>query len=93
MSTQTNTTKPLFNAAQTILLKTYCQGEFSSLLDLTSEIELKSALDKAGDTLLVFLVLELADSEDCLDLVTAHQRLDTAVESINEVIEQIIQAS
>lgn len=93
MSTQITIEKPLFNAAQTILLKTYCQGEFAGLLDITSEVELKSELTQSGDSLLGYLFIELGDSEDCIDLATAHQRLDSTIASINEVIDHIIQAS
>jgi hypothetical protein len=78
--------KPLFNPAQRIALESYCGGEFDYLLSITKQEVLDHTLRECGDTLLAFIVKELADSEDCENTKDAIRRLDIAVSDINEVL-------
>lgn len=48
---------------------------------------------EVGDTLFVFLMAELAESEDCEDLDTAIRRVETAINQLTEVRAALEQAA
>ena len=69
----------MINPSQRIMLDTYAGGEFSHV----------TTVDEArtqGDTLFVFLFLELSDGEECHDLLTASGRVNTAVTNLRSVL-------
>lgn len=78
------------NVAQSLLLKTYDNGEFASL---TGEPDVLNAVKSAGDTLLTFLFRELSTQEDCHDLDTAERRLQVAIDQIDQVATALSEAN
>lgn len=71
------------NAWQRAVCKTYGHGDFDHFAD---DPDWRQNLDACGDTLFMFLMIELGDMEDCGDARTALQRLHTARDDINEAI-------
>lgn len=67
-----------FNEAQKIALATYGEGDYAHI---TSLDECKDV----GDGLFTFLMIELADSEDCDTLEEAARRIQMAVEQLYAV--------
>lgn len=70
------------NQFQKVLMSTYAQGEFA-------HITTRKELDECGDTLFIFLMLELATKEDCDSTEEAIKRLTCAVNDINDVIRNL----
>jgi hypothetical protein len=58
------------NRAQQIVAETYCNGELNCP-------DVMDTLESCGDGLFRFLMNELSDAEDCVDLETAMNRIDT----------------
>jgi hypothetical protein len=67
-----------FNKAQQIVQQTYGGGDYAHLTTLDE-------CRDAGDTLFTFLMIELADSEDCSTLEEAARRVDSATDQLGEV--------
>lgn len=70
--------KPLLNKAQIILREIYDNGEFKNIKSVEETKD-------CGDGLFTFLMYELADSEDCYNLVTAINRVETAIAQLQTV--------
>lgn len=64
-----------WNAYQKLALEEYSHGDFAHCTT-TREV---------GDALLRFILTELATSEDCEDIYTAIQRMETAERDIADV--------
>lgn len=77
--------KSFINAAQAQCLKTYEGGEFAHLLEQPSEETFMKACKECGDTLLVFLMIELSAAEGCDSETEAASRLDKAIEQLQAV--------
>lgn len=73
------------NASQAIVLGSYCNGEFSHLLDCKSADSFDAALQECGDGLLKFMVRELAESEGVDGLEEGLRRLMVAVDQLGSV--------
>ena len=77
----------IINPAQELAISNYArvrheQGEFSYLLDIETPSEFRAGLLSCGDTLMVFLVDELATSEGVESLQDAYSRVDVAVNQL-----------
>ncbi len=57
-----------FNAAQKVVLQSYCDGEYAHLTDMAS-------VNNSSDGLFKFLMSETSDEEGCEDIVHALRRL------------------
>lgn len=71
------------NAWQRAVCKTYGGGDFSHFVD---DPDWRRNIRDCGDTLFAFLMIELADKEDCDDAETALQRLRSARDDIDTAI-------
>jgi hypothetical protein len=74
------------NPWQRAVCETYAEGDFRHVPD---EPDWRAALDDCGDTLFRFLMIELADSEDCDSAETALQRLERARADIEQAISDV----
>jgi hypothetical protein len=72
-------TPPVINPSQRVLLGTYANGEFA-------HVETLQQVRDAGDTLFLFLFLELSDAEDCDSLETACARVATAQGQLEDLL-------
>ncbi|MBK6616541.1 hypothetical protein [Ottowia sp.] len=77
--------KSFISLAQAACLRMYATGDFEHLLDSPTEEEFVKGYKDAGDTLLTFLMVELAVSEDCDSLGVAIERVRTAVMDLKAV--------
>ena len=77
--------KLILNAAQRVCLEFYAAGDYQHLINIKTVGKFKTAIDECGDSLLQFLLDELATSEDCDCIETALNRLDAAIEDIEAV--------
>jgi hypothetical protein len=68
-----------FNDQQRLVLQNYDNGEFSYLLDDPA------ALGNCGDTLLIFMIKELADQEGCDSMTEAYNRVCSAARQLTEI--------
>lgn len=73
------------SAGQGVVLATYCGGEFSHLADAVTQQEFDEQLAEVGDGLFRFLMVELAQSEDCRTVQEALSRVETAIRDLEEV--------
>lgn len=77
------------NKAQTLVCANYGGGDYAHLADearLYNGWEaFRDSLDDCGDTLFVFLMVELADSEDCTDMTEAARRVRVAETQLAEM--------
>lgn len=87
------------NEAQRIVLKTYANGEYAYQIDVIekpaigpSRQVMDAFLENCGDSLLVFMLIELSDAEDCEDVDTALGRIDTAFRQLKEVKDALLSA-
>ena len=76
---------PFLNSAQVTCLSFYGQGDFAHLIETPSFEEFQREMEQCGDTLLQFMVVELAGSEDCDSVATAIQRMENAIQDIEAV--------
>lgn len=73
----------MLNDQQKTMMRVYGGGDFAYLAE--GEYVTEQALKHVGDTLLTFLVIELASSEDCDSPDEAIARIDTAVRELHAV--------
>lgn len=78
-------TEPVLNDAQLVVLKTYAGGDFAHLSEVKTKQELGEELEKCGDGLLRFLMVELASSEDCGSIEEANNRIYKAIRDLQTV--------
>lgn len=76
----------MYNEIQQKILKEYQNGEFAHLCapDATEE-----DLADCGDGLLVFVIHEVADSEDCDSVGEAYGRISRAADDLYKILEII----
>jgi hypothetical protein len=67
------------NKFQKRALGVYCNGEYKY-------IKTEEELMDCGDTLFIFLMLELSDAEDCDNITIAITRIKTAIADLQEVL-------
>lgn len=67
------------NKAQKIVAENYCNGELNNA-------HVMQTLDTCGDGLFKFLMVELSDKEDCIDLDDAYNRVATAIDQLQAVL-------
>lgn len=79
----------LVNTAQSVLLQTYFNGEFAHLLEHADKAVLTDELAECGDGLLRYLMAELSDREDCVDLLTAIERIDSSISQLEDLKEKL----
>lgn len=79
----------VFNDAQKAVLRTYANGDFAHLCEVTDEKTLADELEHCGDGLLRFLIVELSSKEDCDSLQEAQQRIESAISQLQEVVDAI----
>lgn len=78
------------NEAQKIAARIYDDGDYAYLVDEPIPVsDWKNELESVGDTLFMFLMIELDDAEDCMDLEEASDRMATAHRQITAVQEAI----
>ena len=88
--TMTTSRSPVaLNAWQKQIARSYGGGDYAYLAE-RSEIG-PAALDDCGDTLFRFLMVELADSEDCDTLEEAIRRCESARQQLDDAI-SVLQA-
>ena len=80
------------NDSQALALLNYAGGDFRYLLLCRSEGEFLGELETAGDTLVQFIVRELATSEDCDSIETAVRRVETAITQLTDVRDALARA-
>jgi len=80
------------NNAQSVCLKTYSEGEFAHLLESKTEEEFIKGYTGCGDTLLTFLLIELADKEDCSSAEVGAQRVGQAITQLQDVLAALEEA-
>lgn len=73
------------NQAQMIVIEDYAVGDFAHFNDFKTKEEFDSELENCGDTLFKFLMIELSESEDCSDIETSINRMNTVAESIRSI--------
>ena len=84
MATTTHTTPVMLNVWQKKIACSYGGGDYA---DLAEKGEMNAEnLDGCGDTLFRFLMIELADGEDCDTLEEAIRRCESARQQLNEAI-------
>jgi hypothetical protein len=71
-----------YNEIQQKILKEYQNGEFSHLCNPGTTQE---DLENCGDGLLVFVIVELSDSEGCDTVDTAYDRIERAIEELTQI--------
>ena len=71
------------NAFQRKACEVYGGGDYAHLVD---DIDWKTSAIGCGDTLFQFILIELSDAEDCSDLATACERMDSAQRDIGVVL-------
>ena len=81
--------KVALSEPQKIALATYSDGEFAHMLDSTDEAELATDLERCGDGLLRFLMIELASSEGAHTLSDGQRRVQAAICDLVEVQDAI----
>lgn len=81
------TTRSFINSSQRIALESYCSSEFAYLLEETSEAAFKAELDLVGDTLLKFLIIELADCEGLESTTEGAARVQHARNDLGHVLD------
>lgn len=79
----------ILNSFQIAVSKEYASGDFSHISEVKSASEFEAFLDDCGDGLFVFLMNELATSEDCDTQETALNRLRNAMADIATAIDQV----
>jgi hypothetical protein len=75
-----------FNAAQQVVLKNYGGGDYAERFNDMDD------LGNVGDTLFLFLMRELADSEECDTLEEAQRRVDIALGDLQAVRDALSEA-
>lgn len=75
------------NAFQKKLCETYAGGEFAHFAEKPDQW--RDAIKDCGDGLFSFLMIELSDKEDCENLDTAIQRLESAGAQIQKALSDI----
>lgn len=78
----TESKTPVLNDAQNAVLETYANGDFAHLIECPTKEALDVELENCGDGLLRFLMVELADQEDCFGLEEAVRRIKSAIEDL-----------
>jgi len=84
-ATAGETTHPLLNAAQVACVNSYADGSFAHLLEVKEQAAFVDMVKDCGDTLFVFLMTELATSEDCDSVETASIRVANAIQDLQSV--------
>ncbi len=74
------------NSYQTVVARTYGLADFS---DFPERATWREDLDDCGDGLFRFLMVELADAEDCTSKAEALQRLNNAAREIAAAIKDM----
>lgn len=77
--------KAFLNPAQMNCLEFYSQGDFEHMGHIADEASFKESLQACGDGLLVFLLTELATSEDCNGIQESLSRVASAIEDLQAV--------
>ncbi|WP_233890088.1 hypothetical protein [Paraburkholderia flagellata] len=78
-------TRPWLNPAQRAVLASYAGGEFAHLAKLEREEEYRHEQKQCRDSLLSFLLVELATSEDCDTRDEAERRVCAAIRDLRAV--------
>jgi hypothetical protein len=81
-----------FNAAQQVVLKNYGGGDYAERFNDMDDLESEDDLGNVGDTLFLFLMRELADSEECDTLEEAQRRVDIALGDLQAVRDALSEA-
>ena len=84
MGMTTHTAPVTLNVWQKEIARSYDGGDYAYLAE-KDEIS-DEDLDRCGDTLFQFLMIELADGEDCGTLEEAIRRCESARQQLNEAI-------
>lgn len=79
------------NDAQTTMLKSYGAGDYAWIAeDFPEEHTLAlDAVERQGDTLLLFLFRELSDREGCQDMNTAITQVLIAIDDLEGVLQEL----
>lgn len=87
MPNKTRDKRKTLNEAQMICARVYGGGDYAYIADeyAKNKKDPWPSINNAGDTLFLFLMRELADTEDCNDLLTAIGRCETAVRDVQTV--------
>jgi hypothetical protein len=75
------------NDWQRVIARSYGGGDYAYLADIDDYAQLRQELSECGDTLFAFLMIELSEAEDCENLDTAMQRIDTAINDLGQVFD------
>lgn len=86
ISTHKEGQKMELNEAQILVLENHENGEFEHLKDATSQDDLDALLDECGDSLLRYLMAELADSNDCDDIPEAASRVERSISQLQSLL-------
>lgn len=76
----------MYNPIQERILKGYQDGEFANLCEPDATAE---DLENCGDGLLVFVIHEVADSEDCDSVKEAYTRISRAENDLCDILKII----
>lgn len=83
MSAITKYAKPeQWDAIQSRVLQYYAGGEFARCLSMNEA-------DQAGDSLLVFLLKELSEAEDCASLGETKRRIQVAIDELQGLLDAL----
>jgi len=76
----------MYNEIQQSILKAYQNGEFAYLCEPNAT---EKDLEKCGDGLLRFVIIEVSDSEDCDSAKEAYKRISRAADDLCDVLKII----
>lgn len=79
----------VISAVQTVVLNSYGAGDFAHLSEIQTQAQLSQELRECGDGLLKFLMVELAEKEDCGSPEEALRRVQSAIRQLDEVAQSI----
>lgn len=76
----------MYNEIQQKILKEYQGGAFAHLCEPDAT---EKDLENCGDGLLIFVIHEVADSEDCDSVKEAYDRINRATEDLYDILKII----
>ncbi|CDQ09229.1 conserved protein of unknown function [Acidithiobacillus ferrivorans] len=76
----------MYNEIQQRILQEYQDGEFANLCEPDATEE---DLENCGDGLLIFVIHEVADSEDCDSVNEAYKRISRAENDLCDILKII----
>lgn len=79
------------NAYQKAAASVYGGGDFVDLAEMEFKnfAEFRESLKDVGDTLFTFVMIELGLKEDCDSVEVARNRISSAVDDLNDVLEAL----